>query len=447
MNKFQWCFLKDIAVSQTGPFGSQLHEHDYVSIGTPIVTVEHLGEISFSLDNLPLVSDKDKARLIKYTLKEGDIVFSRVGSIDKCTYVTKKEDGWMFSGRCLRVRFNDKANAKYVSFYFRQKYFKEMMLNISVGATMPSLNTTLMDNIPLFLPSLSIQKKVADVLSSLDSKIELNNRINAELEAMAKTLYDFWFVQFDFPDTNGKPYKTSGGKMVWNEELKRVVPEGWDNGRFGGYAKLKGGYAFKSAWWAESGLPVIKIKDINEDYTLSIENCSYVGEDKYLIAKNYEACSGDVVIALTGATVGKYGIVTKTQKPILVNQRVGLFKLGKKPLDNLPFLINSLNQEYFRKTVFVLASGAAQPNISTDQIDEIPLVIPQKEILIKFNKTCSSFYENIIKNQLENQQLAELRDWLLPMLMNGKVTVKDMEEENLAMAAEPEVAYGKKKTK
>ena len=250
MSKLVKVLLKEIADTQTGPFGTQLHEKDYVSVGTPIVTVEHLGEISFSQQNLPLVSDEDKFRLSKYTLMEGDIVFSRVGSVDRCTYVSAKEDGWLFSGRCLRVRFNGKANAKYVSFYFRQKNFKEMMLNISVGATMPSLNTSLMANLPLYLPEKEVQDKVASVLSSLDSKIELNNRINAELEAMAKTLYDYWFVQFDFPasaayaasagkpELAGKPYKSSGGKMVWNEELKREIPEGWENGELKDIANI-----------------------------------------------------------------------------------------------------------------------------------------------------------------------------------------------------------------
>jgi type I restriction enzyme S subunit len=228
MSNFKKFFLKDISNSQTGPFGTQLHKEDYVSDGTPIVTVEHLGEISFNLENLPMVSDKDKERLSKYVLKEGDIVFSRVGSVDRCTYVSKKEDGWLFSGRCIRVRVNEKADARYVSFYFRQKYFKEMMRNISVGAIMSSLNTSLMDNLPIFLPSKIIQQKIAAVLSSLDSKIALNNCINTELEAMAKTLYDYWFVQFDFPDDYGKPYKTSGGKMVYNAALKREMPEGWD---------------------------------------------------------------------------------------------------------------------------------------------------------------------------------------------------------------------------
>ncbi|MCX6207099.1 MAG: restriction endonuclease subunit S [Bacteroidetes bacterium] len=278
-----------------------------------------------------MVSDKDKKRLSKYILKEGDIVFSRVGSIDRCTYVSKKEEGWLFSGRCIRVRINEKADARYISFYFRQKYFKEMMLNISVGATMPSLNTSLMDNLPIFLPSKENQQKIAAVLSAFDSKIEINDRINTELEAMAKTLYDYWFVQFDFPNEDGKPYKTSGGKMVWNAELKRDIPEGWEVETFGKYANLKGGFAFKSDWWTDSGLPVIKIKDINEKFTLSIENCSCVSVDKYEKAKKYEAFSGDVVIAMTGATIGKFGIVPKINKPILVNQRVGLFNLGKHP--------------------------------------------------------------------------------------------------------------------
>jgi type I restriction enzyme S subunit len=174
--------LKEIASSQTGPFGSQLHEEDYVSFGTPIVTVEHLSEICFTTQNLPLVSDRDKERLKKYILAQGDIVFSRVGSVDRCTYVSEAEEGWLFSGRCIRVRIDkSKADPKYVSFYFRQSTFKEMMKNISVGATMPSLNTSLMDNIPLTLPDILSQQKISTVLSSLDDKIKLNNKLNDNL--------------------------------------------------------------------------------------------------------------------------------------------------------------------------------------------------------------------------------------------------------------------------
>jgi len=172
MSKLKEYFLWEIAKSQTGPFGSQLHESDYVENGTPIVTVEHLGIEEFILENLPKVSNEDKERLSKYILREGDIVFSRVGSIDRCTYVSKNEDGWMFSGRCICVRANSKVNPRYLNFYFRQEHFKKMMLNISVGATMPSLNTKLMDGIKVYLPDLKIQNNSSSLLANIDEKIK-----------------------------------------------------------------------------------------------------------------------------------------------------------------------------------------------------------------------------------------------------------------------------------
>ncbi len=372
-------------------------------------------------------------------VQKGDILVNSTGTgtAGRSAFVAElpKRHRLIVDSHILILRCNSINEAQCLS-YNLYSFEKKLMSFMTGSSGQSELDKVVLLNIKTKIPKDSTtQIKIASILSSLESKIELNNRINAGLEAMAKTMYDYWFVQFDFPcpelvegplansDIVGKPYKTSGGKMVWNEELKRKIPEGWNNGSFGDYANLKGGYAFKSSWWKEKGVPVIKIKDINEDSTLSLENCAFVGEDKYSLTKNYEAFTGDVVIALTGATIGKYGIVTKSQKPILVNQRVGLFKLGIKPLEKLPFLINSLNQEYFRKTVFVIASGAAQPNISTDQIDEIPLVIPRKEILDNFNLNCSFSYKNIIKNQIENQQLTSLRDWLLPLLMNGQVKV------------------------
>jgi type I restriction enzyme S subunit len=359
-------------------------------------------------------------------LEKNDILISKDGTIGKVGIVRNLVSPTTVASGIFVLRniIADRLDTEYLFQYLKSSHFKAFINAVKAsGSTIIHLYQRDLAKLEIDVPQLPIQKAISSILFSLDSKIELNNRINAALEAMAKTLYDYWFVQFDFPDKNGKPFKTSGGKMVWNEELKREIPEGWENGFFGDYAKLKGGFAFKSSWWTETGLPVIKIKDINEDYTLSLKNCSCVNEDKYGIAKNYEVHPGDVVIALTGATVGKYGIVTKSEKQVLVNQRVGFFKLGEMPLKKLPFLINSLNQEYFRKTVFVLASGAAQPNISTDQIDAIPLIIPKGEIIKRYNESCKSFYEVIIKNQTENQKLTELRDWLLPMLMNGQMKV------------------------
>lgn len=173
--------LGNIANVQTGPFGSQLHKEDYVEFGTPMVTVEHLGNRAFTKQNLPMISDSDKKRLNKYVLNEGDIVFSRVGSVDRCSYVDNKHLGWMFSGRCLRIRPCNVVYPLYLYYYFCMENTKQFIRNIAVGATMPSINTKLMKDLEVPLPTMEIQQKIASILSALDDKIELNNKINENL--------------------------------------------------------------------------------------------------------------------------------------------------------------------------------------------------------------------------------------------------------------------------
>ena len=180
MNTKQLKLLADI---QTGPFGSQLHKEDYVTVGTPMVTVEHLGNRVFTEQNLPMVSDTDKERLNKYVLKVGDIVFSRVGSVDRCSYVDAAHDGWMFSGRCLRVRPNDDLDASFLYYYFCLEETKQFVRNIAVGATMPSINTKLLGEVPITYPDIDTQRKIAQVLAAIDDRIENNNKINDNLAA------------------------------------------------------------------------------------------------------------------------------------------------------------------------------------------------------------------------------------------------------------------------
>ena len=175
--------LGSLADIQTGPFGSQLHKEDYVPVGTPIVTVEHLGNRVFTEQNLPLVSDADRDRLHKYILKKGDIVFSRVGSVDRCSYVDAAHDGWMFSGRCLRVRPNAELDPMFLYYYFCLEETKQFVRNIAVGATMPSINTKLLGEVPITFPCVDKQKRIAQLLAAIDDKIENNDKINDNLAA------------------------------------------------------------------------------------------------------------------------------------------------------------------------------------------------------------------------------------------------------------------------
>lgn len=326
--------------------------------------------------------------------------------------------------------------------YYALKYNVNNLIKQGSATTFDSVNKDIINDFELIIPENKIERNtIAKVLSSLDSKIGLNNRINRELESMAKTLYDYWFVQFDFPDANGNPYKSSGGKMVWNEELKREIPEGWKDGTFANYCPSTGGFAFKSNWWTDEGVSVAKIKDIQENYTLDTTDLARVDISDKKIDDKFLAKAGSVLIAMTGATVGKYAIVPITDFPIYVNQRVGYFNLGNDPTKLLPFLINSMNQSYFRNAIFTLANGAAQPNISNEQINNIQLLIPKNKLIDSYNEMFQPYYKKILNNQYENQQLSELRDWLLPMLMNGQVRVKGDEEE-MCMAAESEIKYG-----
>ena len=355
--------------------------------------------------------------------KKGDILLANIRPYLKKIWYAD------FNGGCsadvLAIRAKENIDSCFL-FYalFRDDFFVHAMKGVK-GTKMPRGDKSqIMEfKIPKF--NLPTQKSIANILSTLDQKITINNQINAQLEQMAKTLYDYWFVQFDFPDENGKPYKSSGGEMVYNETLKREIPKGWEVGKIKDYCISTGGFAFKSTEWTSYGNPVIKIKNIKEDQTLDIIDMDYIDLSNRKIDEKFKGTSGNIVIAMTGATIGKFAIIPKSDVDLYINQRVGYFNLGNNPINRLPFLINSLNMDYFREAIFSLSNGAAQPNISNEQINNINLLLPHEILIQEFNQKLKSNYSLILNNQYENQQLTQLRDFLLPMLMNGQVGVGD----------------------
>ena len=182
--------LKNVASVKTGPFGAQLHQHDYVqSNGTPIITVAHLSERGLIHKNLPLVSDHDKERLNQYLIQEGDIVFSRVGSVDRSTLVSKDEVGWLFSGRLLRVRPKKcDVHSSYLNYFFHAQKFRHHMQSIAVGGTMPSINTSILSNVIIHLPPMNEQKAIASLLETWDTAIEKTEALIAAKEKRFKWL-------------------------------------------------------------------------------------------------------------------------------------------------------------------------------------------------------------------------------------------------------------------
>ena len=359
----------------------------------------------------------------KFKLKKGQVALTKDSEtrddIGIPTYIADDFDDAILGYHCALVTPNkDILDGRYLNALLHTDYAKKYFAcNASGSGQRYALSVEALNSFPVPIIPLHEQKQIGEIFSALDKKIELNKRINQNLEAMAKQLYDYWFVQFDFPNEEGKPYKSSGGAMVWNEELKREIPQGWSNMSIGDYAPCKSGYAFKSKDFGGKGIPVIKIGNIQENYTLDMTDSQCIGlfNKTLFLAKRY-----DLVIAMTGATIGKFAI---SQSNYWVNQRVGRFDLGDRPLLRLGFLFNSLKQEYFREQVSQIACGCAQPNISAEQIDSISILKPNDVILNQFNKLCEPLLELQSENYLQIEELTKQRNELLPLLMSGQVSV------------------------
>lgn len=281
------------------------------------------------------------------------------------------------------------------------------------------------------------QYKIAAVLSAFDYKIELNNKINTELEAMAKTLYDYWFVQFEFPNTEGKPYKSSGGVMEYNPNLKRDIPKIWEVKRLNEIAKTGSGGTPKSTikeYYEEGKIPWINSGELNNPFIVSTNNFISDLGMKNSSAKLFP--SNTILMAMYGATAGKTSVISFEAT---TNQAI----CAVMPYDKNKFYYTKFVLDDMYQYLINLSTGSARDNLSQDKIKELSVVIPCNDILNNFEKVISPNFNKIKTNLMQNQELAQLRDWLLPMLMNGQVKVENAEEQVLDMVAEPGMAYEK----
>ena len=308
------------------------------------------------------------------------------------------------------VGFNanpEKSSELFVYYFF--EYIKKEIQKSASGSIQDNINIDYLSKMRIKVPEKKYQDKIVELLSSIDKKILLNNQINQELETMAKTLYDYWFVQFDFPDQNGKPYKSSGGKMVYNPELKREIPEGWGVENLFNVAEVQYGYPFSTDYFNSTGegVPVIRIRDIlgNDITNYSTEEV----EDKYKINV------GDVLIGMDGNFHMNYWI----KEDCYLNQRV-----VKVNSDKLPNMVLKYQIEPFIRLREKSVSRTTVGHLSDKDLKAINVILPKDKYLSSIFDKFESILENIIINQQQNQQLTQLRDWLLPMLMNGQVKVE-----------------------
>ena len=422
---------------QTGPFGSQLHQEDYVTVGTPIITVEHLGENRITRTNLPRVSDEDRARLSRYSLQDGDIVFSRVGSVDRRALVRREEDGWLFSGRCLRVRVDKKRICpQFLSWVFGLEGFKEHIRRVAVGATMPSINTKILSDIPVYFPPLAEQKAIAAVLGALDDKIELNRRMNATLEAMARALFQSWFVDFDpvrakldgRPPAALDPATPALFPHSFVETALGHIPHGWAVCPLSEkIQRLSGGTPKTSepTYW-DGDIPWYSVRDAPSETDVWV-----IHTDKQVTKLGIANSAAQVfpekttIISARG-TVGKLAL---TAVPMAMNQSC----YGVRGITGYGDYFTYYSLREATAQLQQRTHGTVFDTITTETFKTLDCIFPTPKITAAFDKLVEPLLGQIRANIHQSRTLATLRDTLLPKLLSGELSVAPTDKESLSV--------------
>lgn len=384
-------------------------------------------------------------------LPKGTILFSSrapIGLMSICTKETATNQGFK-----NMVCKKDKIDNEYLFYLLKTQISK--IQELGTGTTFKEVSKSTIESFEIYIEeNVPTQQKIAAVLSALDDKIEVNNKINAALEAMAKTLYDYWFVQFDFPNEDNKPYKSSGGKMVLNETLKREIPEGWEVKNLSSFINSD-----KSGDWGkeeEQGNYIVKVECIRGADINGINGKGDVKSPvRYILEKNNHKLlsENDFVVEISGGSptqsTGRIACITKEvlqrfENPLICSNFCKAVSLKNE--DEVNYFLSTWNRAYDNNILFGFEgkTSGIKNLLFEDFVTAYDIAKPTSDLLKKFNNKISLFEKKRQENLKQNQELAQLRDWLLPMLMNGQVTVGEAleaTEKQLAMVAEPSVDY------
>jgi len=386
--------------------------------GNPFLSFSTVFNNYFLPDSLNDLMDTSEIEQETYSILKGDIFLTRtsevIDELGMSSVALKDYPKATYSGFLKRLRptQTDVSHHKYMAFYLRSKLFRKTMTNNAVLTLRASLNENIFSYLDLILPEYKQQVKIGDLLYLINSKIELNHRINAELESLAKTIYDYWFVQFDFPNADGKPYKSSGGEMVYVEELKREIPAGWRVDSLWKIANYFNGLPMQNNRPIDDNyLRVIKIREMNEGFS---ENTEFAKAD---IPKEAIVEDGDILFSWSATLDVKMW----TQGKGALNQHIFKVTSNKFPKTFYYYeLKNYLN--HFK--MMAERRKTTMGHITQEHLKQSRIVIPPNELVNQVHTMLTPKFEKRILLDKENQQLTQLRDWLLPMLMNGQVSIK-----------------------
>ena len=377
--------------------------------GFPLIATNCIKHTSIypTFENIRYVSDEVLHNWFRAELKPNDILFVNKGTPGRVCLVPDPVS-FCAAQDMIGLRVDpQKIYYKYLFAVLRSEFIQKKIANFHVGIAIPHFKKSDLDNLLIPVPDKKIQFKIGDLFCQLSEKIELNNKINAELEAMAKTLYDYWFLQFEFPNEEGKPYKSSGGKMVWNEELKREIPEGWEVTTIGDVT-----VCHDSKRIPLTGNEREEIKG----------NIPYYGATGIMGYVNRPIFDGDyVLVAEDGSVMNEKGnpIIQRVSGKIWVNNHAHVLE----PIKN--YSCKLLMMILKDIPVAAIKTGSIQMKINQENLNKVKILDIPNEIKKQINKQFETIDKMILENNKENQELASLRNFLLPLLMNGQVGFKE----------------------
>jgi type I restriction enzyme S subunit len=414
---------------QTGPFGSQLHASDYVSAGVPSIMPTNIGDNRIVEDGIVRITEGDANRLWQHRVMPGDIIYSRRGDVEKRALIREREKSWLCGTGCIKVRLGSGVvDPLFASLFLGHPSIREWIVRHAVGATMPNLNTSIMSAVPFALPPLAEQKAIAAVLGALDDKIELNRRMNTTLEAMARALFQSWFVDFD-------PVRA---KMDGREPFgldpatAALFPESFDGSAVG---EIPNGWSIK---------PVGEVVDCVGGGTPSTAEPIYWegGTHHWTTPKDFSSLQAPILFGterkLTDAGIAKISSGLLPAGTLLLSSRapVGYLAIAAMPVAiNQGFIALRCNDS--ASNFFMLnwcqtnmaeiksrATGTTFAEISKQNFRPINVVLPPIELMAAFTAKAAPLYAQITANLHQSKALANLRDTLLPKLLSGELSVE-----------------------
>ena len=400
--------------------------------GSPFISFSTVFNNYFLPEELPDLMDTSLKEQEIFSVKKDDVFITRtsetVDALAMSCVAVKDYPKATFSGfvKRLRPKTTGIVYSKYIAFFLRSKYFRKVLDCNTIMTLRASFNEDMFSFLYLYLPDYEEQVRIGDLLYKMEMKIRTNNKINDNLEQQAKLLYDYWFTQFDFPDENGKPYRSSGGKMVWNEQLKMEIPFSWICSKMeNAIEAVRTGLNPRNNFQLGNGnIQYITVKNLCLNGSLDFSGCDTIDEQARQIVHRRSDIQRDDILFASIAPLGRCYLIQENPTNWDINESVFSIRYNSSVL-TAEYLYMNLQSETFVKRATACSTGSIFKGIRINSLMDSEIILPPLSVTKEFSKEIKPLLALQKELDRETHTLIQLRDWLLPMLMNGQATISD----------------------